>query len=101
VLSEPRKPAEKLSVGLKELDPPEIREILVRPKETTSRPPPSAEELAVPGLILIALAFVLLFVLFVLFVVGELAVTWLILAALAFVVFLVVEDWWKHFVAKR
>ena len=54
-----------------------------------------------PGSILIASAFVALFVLFVLFFVGELTVTWLALVALAFVVFLVVEDWWKHLVAKR
>jgi hypothetical protein len=31
----------------------------------------------------------------------ELAVTWLILVALAFVVFFIVEDFWKHLTAKR
>jgi hypothetical protein len=55
----------------------------------------------VPGSIVIAVAFAALFVLFILFVVGELAVTWLILVALAFVVFFVVEDFWKHLTAKR
>ena len=79
------------------MDPPEIREILAEPKRNDVETAPSAEELAVPGSILIALVFAALFVLFVLFVVGELAVTWLILVALAFVVFFVVEDWWKHF----
>jgi hypothetical protein len=32
--------------------------------------------------------------------VEELAMTWLILVALAFVVFFVVEDFWKHLLAK-